>query len=209
MSGYTMRHALTRTTCLLMIALATTLAFTGTAWAAKDDNRGTIKIHDGATADPDERNEPHVSCDFYVQGFNMKDAQGHLEFFSWPPTGDKSGITPSGDTLTWTGTADGDGEWNFQKGAYFLPEGHYRLEAYTDDGHPGNESHFAKAKMFWVDPCDEGGCTENCTPPPPPCVEGQDEGCTEVPFFPTPAAMALGIVGTLGAVGAIMLRRRG
>lgn len=57
--------------------------------------------------DPDSRNQPHVSCDFYIEGFNMKDSTGYLRFYSWPPTGNKSVVTPSGDTLTWTGTADG------------------------------------------------------------------------------------------------------
>ena len=129
------------------------LALGGTATAQGDpDNRGTIKIHDDETADPETRNEPHVSCDFWVEGFNMKDPEGHLEFYSWPPTGSKEEVTPSGDSLNWTGTPDGDGEYDFLKGPYSLPEGHYRVEAYTDDAHPGHE-HFAKAKMFWVDEC--------------------------------------------------------
>ncbi|HEX2022655.1 MAG TPA: hypothetical protein VHH36_08070 [Candidatus Thermoplasmatota archaeon] len=192
----------------------------GAAAQGAPDNRGTIKIHDNATADPEERNEPHVSCDFYVQGFNMKDPAGHLVFTAWPPTSNKHEVTPTGDTLTWTGVPDGDGEYDFLKGAYFLPAGHYRLEVYTDDGHPGHEAgHFAKAKMFWVDPCEgeQPPCVDNpdteaddCSPPP--CVDDEQtaiDECDEVeiPFFPGFTQLALGSLGALAMVG-LALRRR-
>ena len=129
------------------------------AFAQNDNNRGTVKIHAGPDTDPERRNQPHVACDWYVQGFNFHDPSGTLQFFSWSPTGDKSPVTPTGDNLVWAGTADGDGEYDFQKGPYQLSAGHYRLEVYTDDGHPGNSAHYAKSKMFWVD---------DCTPPTPP-----------------------------------------
>lgn len=186
--------------------------------AQNDTNRGTIKIHDDLVADPDERNEPHVSCDFYVQGFNMNDPSGHLTFIAWPPTGNKDVVVPGGDSLNWTGTPDGDGEWDFLKGPYFLPAGHYRVEAYTHDDHPGHEGgHFAKAKMFWVDPCDDQPpCVDDPDTPaddcnPPVCVDDPeteiDECETEIPFFPGFTALALGSVGALGAVGLILRRR--
>ena len=213
-----MRQPLARPTACIVAAFCVVLAFSATASAA-DNNRGTIKIHDGPVADPEERNQPHVSCDFYVQGFNMHDPTGYLKFIAWPPTGDKDVVVPTGDTLSWTGTPDGDGEWDFLKGAYFLPEGHYRLEAYTFDDHPGhNEGHFAKAKMFWVDPCEEEHppCVDdNSTPAddcnPPPCVDDLqtevDECDTEIPFFPGFTSLALGSLGVLGAVGYILRRR--
>ncbi|HUR70229.1 MAG TPA: hypothetical protein VM370_13375 [Candidatus Thermoplasmatota archaeon] len=210
-----------RYACLIALLLVGSLAAFGTAAAAKDDNRGTIKVHDDETADPEVRNEPHVSCDFWIEGFNMKDPDGYLVFYSWPPTGDKSEVTPTGDGLDWTGTADGDGEYDFLNGAYQLPAGHYRVEAYTNDGHPGGDgSHFAKAKMFWVDPCetecqedcnpctvDCNPCTEDCTPPP--CSEDvpADE-CEEVPFFPGAAPLALGILGSVAIAGSVMYRKR-
>jgi hypothetical protein len=200
-----------------MLVFAFALAGGATAQGAPD-NRGTIKVHDNATADPDERNEPHVSCDFYVQGFNMKDPSGHLTFYAWPPTGNKDEVTPTGDTLVWTGTPDGDGEFGFLKGAYYLPEGHYRVEAFTDDGHPGHEGHFAKAKMFWVDPCgsEQPPCVDNpdtqaddCNPAP--CVDNvetqTDECGTEIPFFPGFTQLALGSLGALAVVGLVLRRR--
>ena len=149
--------------CLLATSVVASLAFAGTAAAQNDTNRGTVKIHDDMETDPEERNVPHVSCDFFVQGFNFNDPEGSLVFVSWPPTGDMSEVTPTGDDLNWTGTEDGDGEYDFLKGPYQLPPGHYRLEVYTDDGHPGHDQHFAKAKTFWVDEC-EGESEIPCPP---------------------------------------------
>ena len=191
-------------TWLMSAALLGLLVASGGATAQNDTNRGTVKIHDDLVTDPEERNEPRVSCDFYVQGFNFNDPDGYLLFQSWPPTGDKEEVTPTGDTLLWTGTPDGDGEYDFLKGAYSLPAGHYRLEVYTNDGHPGhNEGHFAKSKMFWVDPC-EGE--------QPPCVDDPEtevDECeeTEIPFFPGFTSLALGSLGALAMVG-LALRRR-
>lgn len=200
-----------------LLATVFVIGFAATGAAAQgesDTNRGTIKIHDGPVADPEVRNEPHVSCDFYVQGFNMNDGSGFIKFIAWPPTGDKDVVTPTGDTLTWNGTPDGDGEYDFLKGAYYLPAGHYRVEVYTYDGHPGHDSgHFAKAKMFWVDPCEDD--TPPTVPPTPPlddepvCPEDMpfEECDTEIPFFPSAASLVLGSVGALAAVG-LALRRR-
>jgi hypothetical protein len=205
---------------LMALALVASLALAGGAVAqGAPDNRGTIKIHDDLETDPDERNEPHVSCDFYVEGFNMKDPTGYLVFYTWPPTGNKDEIAPTGDSLDWTGTPDGDGEYDFFKGAYRLPAGHYRVEAWTNDGHPGGESHFAKEKMFWVDPCEEEEppCVDNpeteiddCNPPV--CVDDPEteiDECddTVIPFFPGFTALALGSLGALAMLG-IALRRR-
>jgi len=205
---------------LIALSLVVAVSLTGTALAVSDNNRGTVKIHDGPDADPDERNEPHVSCDFYVQGFNFHDGSGRLAFQVWPPTSNPADVTPTGDDLEWTGTDDGDGEFNFEKGAYYLPEGHYRLEVYTYDDHPGHEGgHFAKAKMFWVDPCeeeqppcvdDEATEVDDCNPPP--CVDDEQteiDECdeTEIPFFPGFGALALGSLGALAMVG-LALRRR-
>ena len=202
--------------CLIATALVASLAFAGTATAQGNDNRGTIKIHDDLVEDPEEQNVPHVSCDFYVQGFNMKDPAGSIVFYSWPPTGDKSEVTASGDTQTWVGTPDGDGEFDFLKGPYQLPSGHYRIEVYTDDGHPHGD-HFAKAKMFWVDPCgdeepicvDDETTEENECAPVVDCPEDVPvEECeTEIPFFPGFTSLVLGSLGALAVVG-MMWRRR-
>lgn len=120
--------------------------------SADGGNKGTIKVHDDEVADPDQRNVPHVSCDFWIEGFNMRDSSGELVFYHWPPGGNKSVVAPAGDDLDWTGVpADKDG-YDFLKGPYQLPPGHYRVEAFSDNsGH----DHFSKAKTFWSDGCDE------------------------------------------------------
>lgn len=200
-----------RNACLVALALVGSMAAAGAASAQSDDNRGTIKIHDSAVEDPEQRNVPHVSCEFYVQGFNMKDPSGTIVFYSWPPTGDKSVVAAGGDTQAWTGTPDGDGEYDFLKGPYTLAEGHYRVEVFTDDGHPGHEGHFAKAKMFWVDPC--GGPLPPTPPTPPEETECPEDvsvtECeeTEIPFFPGFTSLALGSLGATAVVG-LALRRR-
>lgn len=203
-----------RTTTLIALGLAVAFALAGPALAQgnHDNDRGTIKVHDDLDAQPDQRNEPHVSCDFWVQGFNMRDMTGSLKFIAWPPTGDKTVVTPTGDSLTWTGTPDGDGEWNFLKGAYQLPAGHYRVEAYTDDGHPGNQSHFAKAKMFWVDPCEVTPPTPPSPPTPPtqpptqPPTTPPGGETPEVPFFTGPASLVLAALGAAGSVAFVVRR---
>lgn len=141
---------------MLVLTIATMmLAAIPTASAQNENNnRGTIKIHDELEVDPPQQNQPHVSCDFWVEAFNMKEETGRLEFRAWPPTGDKSVVTPTGDSLTYTGTPDGDGEFDFLKGAYFLEPGHYKVEAIAVDGQ-GRETK-EKSKVFWVDPCEEG-----------------------------------------------------
>lgn len=122
-------------------------------------NRGTVKVHDTSEARPAERNEPHVDCDFWVEGFGLDDARGAMVFFSWPPTGDRSVVTPSGASLDWVDDGVSD-DPHFLSGPFSLPTGHYRLEVFTLDRHAGHE-HFAKAKTFWTE-CDP----EDPGPPP-------------------------------------------
>ena len=158
--------------------------------AHNKNNQGTLKVHDDEVASPDRRNEPHVSCDFWIEGFNMFDDSGVLEFKEWPPTGEKQVVTPTGDDLDWSGAAEEDGKgFHFLNGAYQLPEGHYRVEAFSDGGHPGNFDHNSKSKMFWVDPCEPPCPEEQCPPPPPPppdCPDtdldaaAQDDGTIDV-----------------------------
>lgn len=143
------------------------LAASPTAGAQNDNNAGTVKVHDNEDENPDVRNVPHVSCDFWVEGFNMNDDSGVLVFYAWPPTGDITEVTPDGASLEWE--SDGVNEQqnhHFLAGPFQLEKGHYRLEVLTDDGHPGGAGeHMAKAKTFWVEPCDE-------PPVNPPCPAG-------------------------------------
>jgi len=177
------------------------------AAATHDNNAGTIKIHDNATADPEVRNEPHVSCDFWVEGFNMDDASGTLSFQAWPPTGHKQVVQPTGDSLSWSAdSTNAHGNHHFLKGPYQLPAGHYKVTSLDANDHK------QKSKVFWVDPCEQTpppGCTQDCMPPP--CT--QDCGpvtppTTEIPFFPSAGSLVLGVLGAAGSVGAVLLRRK-
>jgi len=178
----------THTRRLLPAVLATLMmlvAVSATA-VAHGGNHGTLKVHDDAIVEPETKNEPHVSCDFWMEGFNMHDSGGELVFYGWPPTdATKSVIVPTGDDLVWTGTLEDDEDgYHFLKGPYQLPAGHYRVEAFSNDGHPGDHDHFSKTKTFWVDECEEG----------------------EIPYFPTAAGAVA--AAALGAIAYVGLRRR-
>lgn len=144
--------------------LAVALAVVAAIPATSQGNSGTIKVHDGATADPDERNEPHVTGDVFIEGSNMAEDGGDLLLYSWPPTGNMTLVLAT----TWEAD-DGEPESHFLAGPFELPCGHYRAFAYNGDGpedptepQPGG----AKKKTFWVDGC--GG--EN--PPLTACPTG-------------------------------------
>ena len=135
-------------TALAVLAVAA-LAI-GATPAGAQGNSGTIKVHDGVAADPPQRNEPHVTGDAFVEGFNMAVDGGTLRFFSWPPTGDRTLVL---DT-TWSADG-GEPEFHFLAGPFDLPCGHYRVEA-------GNAGDHVKSKMFWVE------CPASAPPSPTP-----------------------------------------
>ena len=149
----------------VLLALLTAVAFAAPPANATHNNQGTVKVHDDEVEDPAMQNVPHVSCDFWIEGFKLGDDSGWIEFFTWPPTGDMTAIAPTGASLEWEADdGNASGEFHFLQGPFQLPAGHYRVEVYTDDGHPGGDGgHFAKAKMFWVEDC------ENPPENPPPC----------------------------------------
>ena len=156
-----------RSLLVLCIAIALCSLFVPPA-AAEHNNAGTVKVHDTEDEDPDERNVPHVDCEFWVEGFNMGHDSGWILFFAWPPTGDM-GLVVSGEDQNWTAD-NATPEFHFLAGPFTLASGHYRVEVYTDAGHPGatdENPHFAKSKTFWVE-CEEGGVTN---PPCPPGLE--------------------------------------
>ena len=150
-----------------LLALLTAVSLASAPAGATHNNQGTVKVHDNADEDPDVRNVPHVECDFWVEGFMMGDDSGWLQFYSWPPTGNKSLVTPTGADLTWEAAhGNASGEYHFLQGPFELPSGHYRVEVYTDDGHPGRDGgHFAKSKTFWVE------CEGPANPPCPPGLQ--------------------------------------
>lgn len=177
---------------ILLILLAASLLATAIPASATHNNAGTLKVHDNEDENPDVRNVPHVSCDFWLEAFGMSDDEGTITFFSWPPTGDKTVVTPGAGSadLTWSAD-DGDksGDYHFLQGPFFLAEGHYRVEIHTDDGHPGSDSrHFAKTKTFWVEPC-EG---EPVNPPCPPNLLAASLAADQVVLNWTAVANATG-----------------
>lgn len=133
----------------LGIVVALALVAAAAMPAMSQGNSGTIKVHDGSGADPDERNEPHVTGDAFVEGFNMAAGEGDLLLYSWPPTGNMTLALAT----TWDGD-DAEPAVHFLAGPFDLPCGHYRAFAYNGDGpedpaepQPGG----AKKKTFWVD----------------------------------------------------------
>jgi hypothetical protein len=196
---------------LVALALATAAPFAAAA-PKNGNNAGTIKVHDDATATPETRNEPHVSCDFWIEGFNMQDSSGVLTFQAWPPTGNKQTVTPTGAGLDWSAdSGNSHGNYHFLNGAYQLPAGHYKVTAQNENGTK------TKSKVFWVDPCEQTPppCTESCQPPPctvdctpPPCTQDCTPPTTQIPFFPSTGSLVMGVLGAAGSVGAIVLRRR-
>jgi len=174
-----------------LVGLATILAFSVPVSAAPP-NRGTIKVHDDEVVDPPTKNQPHVSCDFWIEGFNMERDEGTLVFQAWPPTGNKEVVTPTGDDLTWEADSDG----HFLNGAYQLPEGHYKVTAKSVDSKD-------KSKVFWVDECN-GETTSPPTTSPPTTSPPPS---TEIPFFPSAGALALGTIGALGSAFVVMRRK--
>ena len=157
---------------LILITTALALALTVAALPSTtaQGNSGSIDVHDGPDADPDTRNEPHVSGDVWVEGFNRAAEEGTLNFYSWPPTGDRELV------LSTTWEADGGTPANhFLEGPFFFECGHYRVEAQNgleEDDFPGG----SKSKMFWV----EGG-EEGCEPDEPVCGEPGQPECPEEP----------------------------
>ncbi|HVM44678.1 MAG TPA: hypothetical protein VM582_01985, partial [Candidatus Thermoplasmatota archaeon] len=149
---------------LLALGLVIALSLVAVPATASHNNQGTVKVHDNEDENPDVRNVPHVSCDFWIEGFKLGDDSGWIRFYAWPPTGDKSEVTPTGASLNWEAdSGDASGEYHFLSGPFFLPAGHYRVEVFTHDGHPGSDSgHFAKSKTFWVTPCAEDVVTVPC-----------------------------------------------
>src|ERR1041385_6343621 len=105
------------------------------------DNPGDVKIHDPNELEL-QRNDPHVGCSFYVEGFNMDATSGTITFEAWPPTGDKTIVHATGAAETWTADdTNAHGNHHFLSGPYSLPmmgdahEGtHYKVFV-SDSGH--------------------------------------------------------------------------
>ncbi|MEA3204218.1 MAG: hypothetical protein QOI63_1898 [Thermoplasmata archaeon] len=177
------------TTLLLLGSLALAALATPAAASCADtdtsdacNNSGDVKVHTANDIGSAE-NDPHVACPFYVEGFNMNATSGTLVVKSWPPTGNMSEVLSD----TWTADA-GVPASHFLNGPYSLPSGHYKLFV-SDVQHD-------KHKVFWVD------CEQTTT-----TTSGTTTTSTEIPVFPSAAALAVGVLGAVGGA-AFVLRRR-
>jgi len=148
----------------LMLLLLAVVAATTTV--TSQGNSGTIKVHGGSSASPPTRNEPHVTGDVFVEGFNMADDSGRIFIFSWPPTGDGSLV------LQGNWSADGaDPANHFLAGPFDLPCGHYRVGVSNGPATPDDFPGGMKKKTFWVDGCSTSppSCGAEGAPPCETC----------------------------------------
>lgn len=119
--------------------------------STKGDN-GTVKIHNPSTAVADRRNEPHVSCGFYLDAFGFDSNQSVTWWITaWAPTGDRATTVAAGTIKL----VNGNG---FTDPITTLEVGHYKL-FWTFDGEKGH----AKQKVFWV----TSTCSSKTGSPPP------------------------------------------
>ena len=87
-------------------------------------------------------NNPHVGCDFSVEGFKMAADSGSIVVKAWPPTGDHDTVVLES---TWAkDDTTGNDANHFVAGPYQLPSGHYKVFASNAPDHN-------KTKVFWVD----------------------------------------------------------
>jgi hypothetical protein len=136
---------------------------------------GSVKIKNVPLDTGTPRNEPHVDCLFTVQwyGFDEGTNSTTVTFWGWPPSGDKSVVTPT----------KGQSEFEFEGGKppgntlnhsedYQLDttglkankkgEVHIKMRVLVTDS--GGKVDFKKHKVFWVKLC--GGPTPTPTPSP-------------------------------------------
>jgi hypothetical protein len=136
---------------------------------------GTVKI-DGPAYQEDNRNEPHVSCEFQVEFFNFdKDEHATLIFEAWPPSApDFHEVKRLENVLVSDDEASGgayrqDPDQVFRFSAADLnltaamahPKQGYHIKLTIDrQNHPKwTEKH----KVFWLKPCDS---SESPSPTP-------------------------------------------
>jgi hypothetical protein len=169
------------TTRLVLAAASAAILLLFSMPAMAQGNAGTVKVQDDSETG-NMSNDPHVGCDFSVEGFNMAATSGTIRIVAWPPEGDHETVVL---TANWTADGDeGQAEAHFVSGPFSLPAGHYKVFASNTGGHE-------KMKVFWVD------CEAGTTSPP----------TAPIPVFPTTAALALGSMGALGGAYLVLRRR--
>jgi hypothetical protein len=132
------------------------IAFAGLSQAssAPPGDNGDVKVHQSGFSVDDQRNQPHVVCSFYLDGFNFDPNQSVTWFIEpWSPGGDHATHVLDG-TLNMGSTGH---NWTTDQS---LPAGHYKL-FWNFTGEHGK----AKHKVFWVSACTP---TSPTTPAPAP-----------------------------------------
>ncbi|MFE9691126.1 hypothetical protein [Micromonospora sp. NPDC005806] len=160
---------------LTAAAATACLALGSPAFADPPGANGTVKI-DGPAYQEDNRNEPHVTCEFQVEFFNFdKDEHATLIFEAWPPSAPDfhevkrvENVLVSNDKAS-GGSYRNDPDEVFRFSAADLnltaamahPKQGYHIKLTVDrQNHPEwTEKH----KVFWLRPC---GSSESPTPTP-------------------------------------------
>ncbi|HEX7747036.1 MAG TPA: LPXTG cell wall anchor domain-containing protein [Micromonosporaceae bacterium] len=189
-----MRHR--RRLALALVSMAATAAGAafGAPALAADGANGTVKI-DGPEYQLDNRNEPHVTCGFQVEFFDLDAGErGTLIFEAQPPSskdfhevGRLEDQLLSKDPATggaYTRDPDevfkypGDIELDLTKADLHKQGYHIKLTVDRDNYPNWTEKH----KVFWLQPCEE---TESPSSPPPSSPENPPSS-PETPPTSTP-----------------------
>jgi LPXTG-motif cell wall-anchored protein len=214
---------------LTAAAATACLAFASPALA--DGANGTVKI-DGPAYQLDNRNEPHVTCEFQVEFFNFdKDEHATLIFEAWPPSApDFHEVKRLENQLVSKDAATGgsykrdpDEVFRFSADDLNLTEAMahdkqgYHIKLTVDrQNHPAwTEKH----KVFWLKPCTSAESTSQ-TPTPGESGEtlastgagvGGGDGTKDGLPITGVAATSIALTGLAligGGVAVVALRRR-
>jgi hypothetical protein len=147
--GFRVQSAVLVALAVLALVLSAATSFARPVLAS---NNGTVKIHEGATENEIEPNDPKV-CTFHVHAWNFDENQvltvdivGH----GGPNAG------PSEYHSTITTATDGEHRWEGQTEVIQLAPGMYKLTVDTGNGTTTQDKH----KVFKVECGDEGGGEE-------------------------------------------------
>jgi hypothetical protein len=163
--------------------LAIAVAGMSQASSAPPGDNGDVKIHQSGFSTDDERNQPHVTCSFYLDGFNFDPNQSVTWFIdSWPPTGDRTQVL--------SGTLDMGSTGHNWTTDQTLPAGHYKL-FWNFTGEHGA----AKHKVFWVSGCTTSSPSPSPSPTPTPTTPAPSPSTPAPAPAPTPVKSSLPVTG--------------
>jgi LPXTG-motif cell wall-anchored protein len=232
-----MRHR--RRLALALVSMAATAAgaaFAAPALAADPTPdpagaNGTVKI-DGPEFQLDNRNEPHVTCEFQVEFFDLDEGErGTLIFEAQPPSSkDFHEVGRLEDQLLSDDAATG-GAYTRDPDEVFSYPGDIELDLTDADLHKNQGYHIKltvdrdnhpnwteKHKVFWLEPCppsptpSESSPTSPTTPPTspttPPISPTKPPGGLAVTGVATTSIALTGIALIGGGAALLWFRRR-